>query len=184
MLLIIIISIWIGIGLWEITIVYTYQTSMNKTSYENDACSLTIIRLIINILNGINILCVYNLKKKDNIYWNTLVGYMILINIVTYIINVSLFTNLKKYGVFIPVILLEFIMYMITMSIVVLLLFISYVGIINNNELLYIPQIAVRVDNIEIADVNIPEFVVDIDITNVNITDVNIPQATPIIFIN
>jgi len=104
---------------------------------------------------------------------------IILINIITHIINVSLFTNLKKYGIFIPVIILEFVIYMIINLIIILLLLLSYFGIItiNNDHILYTPQIAVHVDNIEIVVANIPQIAVRID--NIEIEE-NIPQALPV----
>jgi len=174
--LLIIMIIWISIGIWEFTVVYTYQTSVNKTSYENDACFCTIIRSIINILNGINTKNIYHFKK-NNIYLQTLILNLILINIIAYIINVSLFSILKKYGIFIQVILLEFIMYLIITSFIFLFLLLSYFRFINKTELSFITPTIIHIDNIQLANVNIPQLAVHINYIEPNII---IPQATPI----
>jgi hypothetical protein len=116
--------------------------------------------------------------KKNIINWNKIIAIMLLINFITYIIVFSLFTNLRKYGMFIPVIILEFIMYNIFIFIVVSLIILSYFDIYklfnNNNIIINSPQIRV--------DINIPQLAVYID--NNEFTDINIPHATPIIFNN
>lgn len=156
LIIITIISIWIYIGLLEAYIVYTYQSSINKTSYENYACIFTIIKSTLNISNGIYLFCVY-IKKKENKYWKILKP----LNILTYITNVLLFTNLKKYGRFISIIMLEFIMYVTMISIMsITTIIILFLCINNKNKPICIgtyPQLAVPVDNSRITNINIPE---------------------------
>ena len=94
----------IVIALWEATIVYKYQTSINKNKYQNDACLFTIIKSILNILYAIYIFRDEILKRKEKC-WDFL-------KILTMVINIwciILYSNLNKFGIFIQVILLEFI---------------------------------------------------------------------------
>lgn len=177
LIIIIITSVYVGIGIWEATVVYTYQTSINKTSYEKDGCIFTICKIITNILNGGYFLCLFNSNNNNNnnIFWKVLKSYLIVANIVTYIIGVSLFTILEKYGIFIHVIILEFIMYIITVSIIILLLLLLFLG---KGVLINTPQVIVYVDNIEIVNINIPQIAVRAD--NIESVDINIPHATPI----
>jgi len=160
LIIIIIMSVWIGIGLFEAIIVYIYQTSINKTSYQNDACIFTILKSIINILNGIYIWYIFYLDKKENIYCKILK----LINMITYIIVITLCNNIIKYGIFMYVIILEISLYMGAMLIVFLLLFLSYYNIININKsninkviIINIPQIAIPANNIILEMIDIPQ---------------------------
>lgn len=160
LIIILLMNVLIGIGLYQAIIVYIYQTSINKTSYQNDACILTIFKSIINILNGIYIWRIFYLDKKENIYWKTLK----LINIIIYIITITFCNNIRKYGIFMYVIILEISLYMGTILMVCLLLFLSYNGIIKINEsninkevIINIPQIAVPANNIELEMIDIPQ---------------------------
>jgi len=155
----IIMIIYICIGIFDAIIVYIYLTSVNKTSYENDACILTIFISIINILNGICILCIFHFKN-DSKYWNILK----LGNFIIYIITITLCSTIKRYGIFIYAIILQLFIYTIITITVFLLLYLSFNNIINikkslkNKEVIVIniPQIAVIDDNIEKENIEIP----------------------------
>ena len=173
LIIITLIGIWIIVGILELIVIYIYLTSKNKTSYEDEACILTIFKSIINILNGIYFWYIFYKEKKENIYSNTLK----LINIIIYIIGLIFCSNIKKYGIFIYVIILEVSLYLVTIIFILLLcLFLKKSVLINT------PQIVTHDDNIEIVNINIPQIAVPAN--NIELVDVNIPHATPITFNN
>ena len=113
----------ICIAIWEKIIIYTYLIfTENKTYHENIACAYTIIKCILNILYAIYIFCV-DVLKKENKDWDKLKSIIIAVNIS----GVILYSDINMYGIFIPIITVEFIVFMVVLSfiglIVLLLLF-------------------------------------------------------------
>jgi len=163
---IILISVFIIIGLYELVIVFNYLLSIdNKTKYENIACVYTIIKSVLNLLYAIYILRTDFLKKKEDKIWDKLKMLIFVINIWGVVLYND---NLKKYGIFIPVIIIEFVIFMIIIS---LIIFVICTKDTRSKDLIIINENECPVV------INIPQLAVPV---NIELTNLYVPQATPV----
>jgi hypothetical protein len=107
----------VAIAIWENIVLYTYLIlTENKTYHENIACGYITIKFILNILYAIYIYHT-DFLKKENKNWDKLKSIIIAVNIC----GVILYSDINMYGIFIPVITVEFIIFMVILSSIVLI---------------------------------------------------------------
>lgn len=157
----------ICIAIWEKIIIYTYLIfTENKTYHENIACAYTIIKCILNILYAIYIFCV-DVLKKENKYWDKLKSIIIAVNIS----GVILYSDINMYGIFIPIITVEFIVFMVVLSFIglIVLLLLFSVCIFGKKQ-------NITIEN-SVIIIQVPQLAIP---TTIGLNNYNIPQATPV----
>ena len=170
-------SLFFAIGIWEIVIVSIFKWQ-NKNNYEYNAYIFTLTKSILNILFSFLIVNIIY-YKKNNKFFKVLIFLIIL---VTDIWLINLFSDLKNYGVYEQVIIVEFIILYIE-SMIIMILFIFFV--IRSNffdkptRQLTEPVISNNNDPIiiTISEITIPQLAIP---NNLLLHDnVELPQAKP-----
>jgi hypothetical protein len=170
-ILVVMTCLFFAIGIWEMVFLFMYQ-NINKDKYEYSAYIYTITKSIINILYSIFIWSI--IYKK----YNKKIGILvILIFFINDIWLIKLFCNLKYYGIFKQIIILEFIiLYIQSVIIMISLIYFvikmyfctkpkqltSEIVLLNNNvpcAIITIPQTAI-VNDLPISDnVSLPQAI-------------------------
>jgi hypothetical protein len=156
------IILFLSLSIYEIVITFLYIFIVKKNNFENNICIFTVINSFLNIIIGVYIYNYY-IKKKDSKY----LDYITLFKFVFNIWTINLYMNITKCGIFKIIILIEFIIFSISCTLLILfslLLSLIFSGYRLTRQtqntpqiIINIPQTAVFINNCELVNAQIPE---------------------------
>ena len=107
----------IGVGVWEITIIYKYENNELILGIEYNVLCFTFMSSLFNIINGLLLLWILINKCTSK----TCSYIMLIINLCLWIWSIMLYKKINLYNDFYNIIIIQFSIFLIEFSIIILL---------------------------------------------------------------